>query len=63
MLTDEGAHSDSYGVIQLCKNLSCVPALSFALRTLYDHEERPDEWGEAVLSTAALLGMSNLFQK
>ncbi|XP_051771643.1 BTB/POZ domain-containing protein 16 [Ctenopharyngodon idella] len=38
-------------------------ALSFALRTLYDPEERPDEWGEAVLSTAALLGMSNLFQK
>uniref|UniRef100_A0A671SRP2 BTB/POZ domain-containing protein 16 n=1 Tax=Sinocyclocheilus anshuiensis TaxID=1608454 RepID=A0A671SRP2_9TELE len=38
-------------------------ALSFALRTLYDQEERPSEWGEAVLSTAALLGMSNLFQK
>ncbi|XP_039547031.1 BTB/POZ domain-containing protein 16 [Pimephales promelas] len=38
-------------------------ALSFALRTLYDPEERPDEWGEAVLSTASLLGMSNLFQK
>ncbi|CAM4708209.1 unnamed protein product [Leuciscus chuanchicus] len=38
-------------------------ALSFALRTLYDPEERPDEWGEAVLSTAGLLGMSNLFQK
>uniref|UniRef100_A0A8C1S341 BTB/POZ domain-containing protein 16 n=1 Tax=Cyprinus carpio TaxID=7962 RepID=A0A8C1S341_CYPCA len=38
-------------------------ALSFALRTLYDPEERPDEWGETVLSTAALLGMSNLFQK
>ncbi|XP_077061896.1 BTB/POZ domain-containing protein 16 isoform X2 [Siphateles boraxobius] len=38
-------------------------ALSFALRTLYDPEELPDEWGEAVLSTAALLGMSNLFQK
>lgn len=38
-------------------------ALSFALRILYDPEERPDEWGEAVLSAAALLGMSNLFQK
>ncbi|KAF4106790.1 hypothetical protein G5714_012780 [Onychostoma macrolepis] len=38
-------------------------ALSFSLRTLYDPEERPSEWGEAVLSTAALLGMSNLFQK
>ncbi|KAL1264072.1 hypothetical protein QQF64_004427 [Cirrhinus molitorella] len=38
-------------------------SLSFALRTLYDPEERPSEWGEAVLSTAALLGMSNLFQK
>ncbi|ROL03953.1 BTB/POZ domain-containing protein 16, partial [Anabarilius grahami] len=37
-------------------------ALSFALRTLYDPAERPDEWGEAILSTAALLGMSNLFQ-
>uniref|UniRef100_A0A9J8C0L9 BTB/POZ domain-containing protein 16 n=1 Tax=Cyprinus carpio carpio TaxID=630221 RepID=A0A9J8C0L9_CYPCA len=38
-------------------------ALSFALRTLYDPEEPPNEWGETVLSTAALLGMSNLFQK
>ncbi|KAI2658667.1 BTB/POZ domain-containing protein 16 [Labeo rohita] len=38
-------------------------SLSFALRTLYDPEERPSEWGEAVLSTAALLGMSNLFQE
>ncbi|XP_059387929.1 BTB/POZ domain-containing protein 16 [Carassius carassius] len=38
-------------------------ALSFALRTLYDPEERPSEWGEAVLSTAALLGMSNLLEK
>ncbi|XP_067286017.1 BTB/POZ domain-containing protein 16 [Pseudorasbora parva] len=38
-------------------------ALSFALRTLYNPEECTDEWGEAVLSTAALLGMSNLFQK
>ncbi|XP_073683828.1 BTB/POZ domain-containing protein 16 [Garra rufa] len=38
-------------------------SLSFALRTLYNPEERPSEWGEAVLSTAALLGMSVLFQK
>ncbi|XP_051958744.1 BTB/POZ domain-containing protein 16 isoform X2 [Xyrauchen texanus] len=38
-------------------------ALSFALRALYDPEERPDEWGEGVIATAALLGMSNLFHK
>ncbi|XP_057214630.1 BTB/POZ domain-containing protein 16 isoform X1 [Triplophysa rosa] len=38
-------------------------ALSFVLRTLYDPEERPDEWGEGVISAAVLLGMSDLFQK
>ncbi|XP_051523755.1 BTB/POZ domain-containing protein 16 isoform X2 [Myxocyprinus asiaticus] len=38
-------------------------ALSFALRTLYDPEERPDDWGEGVIATAALLGMSDLFHK
>nr|XP_055031598.1 BTB/POZ domain-containing protein 16 isoform X2 [Misgurnus anguillicaudatus]XP_055031599.1 BTB/POZ domain-containing protein 16 isoform X2 [Misgurnus anguillicaudatus] len=38
-------------------------ALSFVLRTLYDPEGQPEEWGKGVISAAALLGMSDLFHK
>ncbi|XP_062859928.1 BTB/POZ domain-containing protein 16 isoform X2 [Trichomycterus rosablanca] len=38
-------------------------SLSFALRTLYRPNECPDQWGEAVLATANLLGLPQLFQR
>ncbi|KAG9267578.1 BTB/POZ domain-containing protein 16 [Astyanax mexicanus] len=38
-------------------------AVSFALRTLYRPTESPEQWGDAVLSAAVLLGLPDLYQR